>query len=118
MGLSEGDCLFCKIAAGTIPAKKLHEDDTTVAFADINPQAPFHALVIPRRHIETLNDASPADEALLGHLFTVARKLAQDAGFAERGYRALMNCNREAGQTVWHIHLHVLAGRPMRWPPG
>ncbi len=112
------DCLFCKIVAGTIPAKKLHEDADTVAFADINPQAPTHFLVVPKKHVPTMNDLAPEDEALVGKLFRVAAKLAADRGIAQSGWRAVMNANRDAGQTVFHIHLHVLGGRAMAWPPG
>ena len=112
------DCLFCGIASKKVPAKVLYEDDRAVAFADINPMAPVHALVVPRQHIRTLDDLEPEHEALVGHLFTVAKKLARDAGVAEGGYRTVMNCNRAAGQSVWHIHLHVLGGRGMHWPPG
>jgi histidine triad (HIT) family protein len=112
------DCLFCKIAAGKIPAKLVHEDDETVAFVDINPQAPTHLLVIPRKHIPTANDLTPADDALLGKLFRVAAKLAADRGIALEGWRAVVNTNRGAGQTVFHLHLHLLGGRTMEWPPG
>jgi len=112
------DCLFCGIAAKRVPAKLLYEDDRAVAFADINPMAPAHALIIPRQHIATINDLQPEHEALVGHLFTVARELARDMGVASGGYRTVMNCNRDAGQSVWHIHLHVLGGRGMHWPPG
>ncbi len=112
------DCLFCKIAAGQIPAKIVHQDDETVAFMDINPQAPTHLLVIPKKHIPTLNDLTPADDALLGRLHRVAAKLAADRGIAAEGWRAVVNTNRGAGQTVFHIHVHVLGGRAMTWPPG
>jgi histidine triad (HIT) family protein len=112
------DCLFCKIAAGKIPAKLVHQDDETVAFVDINPQAPTHLLVIPRKHIPTANDLAPADDALLGRLYRVAAKLAAEKGIAAEGWRAVVNTNRGAGQTVFHLHLHVLGGRAMGWPPG
>ncbi|MFO0594866.1 MAG: histidine triad nucleotide-binding protein [Myxococcaceae bacterium] len=112
------DCLFCRIVAGTIPAKKIHEDATTIGFLDINPQAPHHALFIPRRHLSTLNDATPEDRELLGHLMVVAAKYAREKGLSESGYRVVMNTNRDAGQTVFHVHLHLLAGRTMAWPPG
>ncbi len=105
------DCLFCKIAAGRIPATIVHQDDEVVAFKDINGQAPLHLLIIPRRHIATLNDLSPADDALVGSMFRTAASLAAQHGYAERGYRTVLNCNREAGQTVFHILLHLLAGR-------
>ena len=112
------DCLFCKIAAGQIPASLVHQDDELIAFKDINPQAPLHVLIIPRRHIPTLNDLTPADDALVGAMFRRAAALAAEHGYAERGYRAVFNCNQAAGQTVFHVHLHVLAGRSLSWPPG
>lgn len=112
------DCLFCKIVAGAIPAGLIHQDDELIAFSDINPQAPLHALIVPRRHIPTLNDLGPADDALVGSMFRTAAALAKERGYAERGYRTVFNCNREAGQSVFHIHLHLLAGRAMHWPPG
>ncbi len=112
------DCLFCKIASGQIPAKIVHQDDDTVAFVDINPQAPTHLLVIPRQHVATLNDLTPAHDALMGKLYRTAAKLAKEHGIAESGWRAVMNANRDAGQSVFHIHLHVLGGRHLRWPPG
>lgn len=112
------DCLFCKIRDGVIPAEIIHDDDRCLAFHDIHPQAPLHALVVPRRHIATLNDAGDDDAALLGHLVLVAGKLARAAGVADSGFRTLFNCNRGAGQTVFHIHLHLLGGRSLGWPPG
>lgn len=112
------DCLFCRIIAGEIPGQIVHADEALVAFRDINPQAPLHVLVVPRRHIPTLNDLTPADDALVGSMFRLAAAIAKEHGYAERGYRAVFNCNREAGQSVWHIHLHVLAGRALAWPPG
>ncbi|BDG03726.1 histidine triad nucleotide-binding protein [Anaeromyxobacter oryzae] len=112
------DCLFCKIVKGEIPAKKVHEDADTVAFQDINPQAPTHLLVVPRKHIPTMNDIGEADEALVGKLFRVGARLAEERGIAAPGWRAVMNANRLAGQTVFHLHLHVLGGRAMTWPPG
>ncbi len=99
-----------------MPSKKVHEDDEIVAFEDVNPQAPVHILVIPRKHIATLNDLQSADDATLGRIHRVAAELAQDRDLA--GYRTVMNCNAEAGQTVFHIHLHLIGGRPMQWPPG
>jgi histidine triad (HIT) family protein len=111
------DCLFCKIAAKTIPAEIVHEDDRALAFRDINPQAPFHVLVIPRVHIRTIDDILPEHEGDVGHLFTIASKIAAAEGLSDRGYRAVMNCKGEAGQSVYHIHLHVLGGRPLGWPP-
>ncbi|ACL72163.1 histidine triad (HIT) protein [Thioalkalivibrio sulfidiphilus HL-EbGr7] len=111
-------CIFCKIAAGDIPAEIVYEDDQVLAFRDLNPQAPLHALVIPRKHIATLNDLTAEDEALVGRMYLAARQVAGEAGLATRGYRTVMNCNSEAGQSVYHIHLHVLGGRSMQWPPG
>lgn len=116
--MSEQDCLFCKILSGEIPADIVYESDTAIGFRDINPQAPIHMVVIPRQHIATINDMVPEDEALVGSLFSAARQIAADEGLSEDGYRAVMNCNAAAGQTVFHIHLHVLGGRQMRWPPG
>ena len=112
------DCLFCKIVAGEIPADIVHETDDTLAFRDINPQAPVHILISPRKHIATINDLDNADKAIVGSLFTAARDIAAAEGLAEEGYRVVMNCNEAAGQTVFHIHLHLLGGRRMGWPPG
>jgi histidine triad (HIT) family protein len=112
------DCLFCKVISREIPAQLIHDDPELVAFKDINPQAPLHALIVPRRHIATLNDLQPGDDGLVGSMFRVAAALAKEHGFAERGYRTVFNCNREAGQSVFHIHLHVLGGRALTWPPG
>jgi histidine triad (HIT) family protein len=112
------DCLFCKIVAGEIPGKIVHQDDQLIAFSDINPQAPLHVLIVPRRHIPTLNDLAPDDDAVVGAMFRAAAALAKEHGHAERGYRTVFNTNRDAGQTVFHIHLHLLAGRPLAWPPG
>lgn len=111
------ETIFDKIIDKSIPADILYEDDVALAFKDINPQAPIHFLVIPKKPIATINDITPADEAIVGHLYVVAAKLATDLGFASEGYRAVMNCNEFGGQTVYHIHLHVLAGKPMGWPP-
>jgi histidine triad (HIT) family protein len=112
------DCLFCKMIAGEIKPDVVYEDEAVLAFRDIAPQAPLHALVVPKTHLATLNDLTPANAELVGRLYLTAQKIARDAGLAERGYRTVMNCNAEAGQSVFHLHLHVLAGRPMRWPPG
>ena len=111
-------CLFCRIAAGEIPVSKVYEDADVLAFNDINPQAPLHVLVIPRRHIATTNDIAESDQALVGQLVRRAAAIAADKGYADRGYRTVFNCNAEAGQTVFHIHLHLLAGRALGWPPG
>lgn len=112
------DCLFCRIAAGEIAAELVFKNDAVVAFRDINPQAPTHILVIPRRHIATINDIGENDRELLGEMYLVAAQLARQEGFAEDGYRVTMNCNEGAGQTVFHIHLHLLGGRRFGWPPG
>jgi len=112
------DCVFCRIAAGEIPAQIVHQDQDVVAFSDLNPQAPLHVLVVPRRHLATLNELTPADDALVGAMMRVAAAIAKARGYEERGYRTVFNCNRDAGQTVFHIHLHVLAGRGLSWPPG
>lgn len=112
------DCLFCKIIEKTIPAKIVYEDEQALAFEDINPQAPVHILVIPRKHISTILDLEEEDNNRLGHVFKVVNKIARDKGIAERGFRLVTNCNPESGQTVYHIHFHLLGGRPMHWPPG
>lgn len=112
------DCLFCKIAERKIHAKIIYEDEHTLAFEDINPQAPVHTLIIPKKHISTNLDIKEADNNLVGHLFQIANRIAKDRGIAERGFRLVMNCNHESGQTVFHVHLHILGGRQMRWPPG
>jgi histidine triad (HIT) family protein len=112
------DCLFCRIASGDIPAKLLFQDEAVVAFADITPQAPLHVLIIPRRHIASLNELTPADDDLTGRLVRTAASLAKDHGYGPRGYRTVFNCNADAGQTVFHVHLHLLAGRSLGWPPG
>jgi len=111
-------CLFCRIVAGEIPASKVFEDADVLAFNDINPQAPLHVLVIPKRHVATTSDLTEADEALVGKMVRTAAAIAAQKGYAERGYRTVFNCNAEAGQTVFHIHLHLLAGRNLGWPPG
>ena len=111
-------CLFCKIVAGEIPATKEYEDDEVLAFRDINPAAPHHILVIPKKHIATMNDATAEDQQVLGKMMLVAKDLAAQQGVAESGYRLALNTNAEGGQAVYHIHLHLLAGRQMTWPPG
>ena len=111
------DTIFTKIINREIPADIIYEDDNVLAFNDISPQAPIHFLVIPKKPIATINDIQPEDAALVGQMYLAAAKIAKDKGFAESGYRAVMNCNPDGGQTVYHIHLHVLAGRPMGWPP-
>jgi histidine triad (HIT) family protein len=112
------DCLFCKIVAGQIPGAIVYQDDRLIAFKDINPQAPMHVLIVPRRHIASLNALRPEDDGLVGEMVRRAAALAAEQGYAERGYRTVFNCNADAGQTVFHIHLHVLGGRTLTWPPG
>ena len=107
------DCLFCKIINREIPADIVYEDDTVLAFRDINPQAPIHTLIIPHRHISNLNDANSDHQELLGYMILAATKIAKDNGVDESGYRLVMNCNEHGGQTVFHIHLHILAGRQL-----
>lgn len=108
-------CVFCGIAAGRVPSRIVHQDDTTLAIEDISPRAPFHVLVMPRRHVASLSDA---DAELAGRLVALGAKLAHDAGYRERGYRIVANVGPDGGQSVGHLHLHVLAGRPLSWPPG
>jgi histidine triad (HIT) family protein len=112
------DCIFCKIRDGQIPARVVHKDEHCLALEDINPQAPTHLLVIPLEHIPTVNDLTVSHRELVGHLYLTGAKLARQRGIADSGYRLVMNTLRDAGQTVFHIHLHVLGGRPMEWPPG
>jgi len=112
------ECIFCKIAAKKIPARIIHEDDLAIAFEDINPQAPVHTLIIPKKHISTALDITEADHALIGQLFHAAARIAKDKGIADKGFRLVMNTNADAGQAVFHIHLHLLGGRSMHWPPG
>ena len=112
------DCLFCKIIDGKIPAAIVYQDARVVAFKDINPQAPTHVLVVPRRHIATLNDLTPDDDALIGEVIRRGAAIASGDGHGARGYRTVFNCNADAGQTVFHVHLHVLGGRTFGWPPG
>ncbi len=112
------DCLFCRIAAGEIPSTKVYEDEELFAFRDIHPAAPTHILVIPRKHIARISDAENEDAALLGRLVLRANAIAREEGLLEPGFRYVINCNEGAGQTVFHIHLHILGGRPMTWPPG
>jgi histidine triad (HIT) family protein len=116
--MSDTSCLFCRIIAGEIPSKKVHEDDLAIAFHDISPQAPTHLLIVPKKHIASLNETSQDDQALLGHLTLVASKLAGQLGLAANGYRTVINTGIGAGQSVWHIHLHLLGGRELGWPPG
>ncbi|HHM04902.1 MAG TPA: histidine triad nucleotide-binding protein [Gammaproteobacteria bacterium] len=112
------DCLFCKMVAGEIKPDVVYEDDDVLAFKDINPQAPVHVLVVPKQHIATLNDLKLEHGPLVGRLYLAAKRVAEEQGIATEGYRTLINCNEAAGQTVFHLHLHVLGGRRMGWPPG
>lgn len=112
------DCLFCKIAADEVPAEKVHDDGELFAIKDINPAAPVHLLLIPHSHIETIADLDSSNAGIIGKVYLTARKIAEGEGFAHDGYRVVANCNRDGGQTVYHIHFHLLAGRPMSWPPG
>jgi histidine triad (HIT) family protein len=112
------DCPFCKMVSGEIAPDKVYEDEHVLAFRDINPQAPLHVLVIPKQHVQTLNDLDEAHQPLVGKMVHAAAIVAAQEGFAESGYRTIMNCNADGGQTVFHIHLHLLAGRRMGWPPG
>ena len=112
------ECLFCKMIKGEIKPETVYEDDDVLAFKDINPQAPVHVLIVPKQHIPTINDLEPGTAAITGKLLLAAKTVAQDYGIARSGYRAVMNCNADAGQTVFHLHMHVLGGRYLRWPPG
>ncbi|SEA67830.1 histidine triad (HIT) family protein [Desulfuromusa kysingii] len=112
------DCLFCKIIAGEIPATVIYEDTLLLVFRDINPQAPHHFLIVPKKHIATTLDLTAEDNELVGHVYQIAGKIARDSGFAADGFRVVNNCNDAGGQTVGHIHFHLLGGRNMTWPPG
>ncbi len=116
--MTDQDCLFCKILDGDIPADIIYESDLAIAFRDVNPQAPVHVLIIPRNHIATINDLDTDDAAMVGGLFMAAKEIARDEGLADDGYRVVMNCNAAAGQSVFHLHLHLLGGRSLAWPPG
>lgn len=116
--MANNDCLFCRILDGTVPSTRVYEDALCYAFDDINPQAPTHVQIIPRKHVATLNELLAEDEPMVGHLVTVAARIARERGIAESGYRSVLNCNRGAGQSVFHIHLHLLGGRSLGWPPG
>jgi histidine triad (HIT) family protein len=116
--MGAADCLFCKILDGNIPADIVYESDGAIAFRDINPQAPTHVLIIPRKHIATINDLDHEDDSVVGGLYLAAQAIARQEGLTEDGYRVVMNCGEGAGQSVFHIHLHLLGGRPMHWPPG
>ena len=112
------DCLFCKIIQGDIPSKKVYEDDLVYGFEDLTPQAPHHILFIPKLHISTINDVTADNASHIGALFHAVKQYAKQIGVDEPGYRTVMNCNADAGQTVYHVHLHFLAGRTLTWPPG
>ena len=112
------DCLFCKIVAGDIPSTKVYEDDKVYAFNDIEPQAPIHIIIVPKVHISSSNELTDDNAEVIGHIFTVAAKIAKEKGFAEKGWRIVNNCGEDGGQTVGHIHFHLLAGRNLGWPPG
>lgn len=116
--MQDPNCLFCRIARHEIAARIVHEDDGLVAFRDINPQAPTHILIVPRDHIASLNQMEPKHREVVGDMHLLAQALARTEGIAEDGWRVVINCGRGAGQTVWHIHLHLLGGRPLSWPPG
>ena len=116
--MTETSCIFCRIVAGELPAVLVHQDREVVAFRDIDPRAPVHILVVPRQHIASIANMGDADGSIIGRLFVVARTVAADAGLAESGYRLVINSGPDAGQTVDHVHLHVLGGRPLKWPPG
>ena len=112
------ECLFCKMVSGVIPCDKVHENENVLAFRDIDPKAPTHILIIPKKHITTLNEINKSDQDLLGELLLTAKKIAKDEGINTSGYRTVFNCNSDGGQTIFHIHMHLLGGRPMAWPPG
>ena len=116
--MSRMSCLFCKIVAGEIPARRVLEDDHMVAFHDLDPKAPVHVLVIPRRHVESVGSAEPGDAELLGRLLLACRQVAEATGVASGGFRVVLNTNADAGQSVPHLHAHVLGGRSLAWPPG
>ena len=112
------DCLFCKIIAGDIPSAKVYEDDKVYAFRDIGPQAPVHVLIVPKEHIASANELTEENASIVGHIFAVAAKIAKDEGIADGGYRIVNNCGQDGGQTVGHLHFHMLGGRSLAWPPG
>jgi histidine triad (HIT) family protein len=116
--MGDKDCIFCRIAAGEIPSEKIYEDDVCLAFNDLSPQAPVHILIIPRKHIDSLDKADEQQKTTLGHLLITAANIARDKGFASDGYRVVINTNADGGQTVFHLHVHLLAGRPFIFPPG
>lgn len=112
------DCIFCKIIKGEIPCEKVYEDDKIISFKDISPEAPIHVLIIPKKHIASINDLKEEDENLIGHIYVVAGEIAKQLGVSDSGYRVVSNCGENGGQTVNHIHFHFLGGRKLTWPPG
>ena len=112
------ECIFCNILKGKIPSKQVYRDENYYAFEDINPQAPVHILVVPVKHIPTVNDLTETDKDLMSEMFLLAKKIAKEKGIAESGYRLVLNCQKDAGQVIYHIHLHIMGGRAMKWPPG
>ena len=116
--MSDGNCIFCKIIAKQMPSRNVYEDDLSIAFHDVNPQAPTHILIVPKKHIPEIHSMAASDKELIGHLFLVARKIADEMGLDKNGYRMVINNGAGAGQTVFHIHLHILSGRRFMWPPG
>jgi histidine triad (HIT) family protein len=117
-GIKMTSCIFCKIVNKEISSKIIYEDEKVLAFEDIAPQSPVHILIIPKKHYSTILDVEETNAELIGHVFMIAKKIAKQKGFAEKGFRIVMNCNTEGGQTVYHLHFHILAGRQMQWPPG
>jgi histidine triad (HIT) family protein len=116
--MAENDCLFCQIVSGAIPSQRIYEDEVACAFLDVNPQAPKHVLIVPREHMDSLNDAAQGDEKLLGRLIRLASKIANQLDIAESGFRTVINTGPDGGQSVSHLHVHILGGRSMTWPPG
>ncbi|MGL4761739.1 MAG: histidine triad nucleotide-binding protein [Sarcina sp.] len=112
------DCIFCKIALGEIPSKKIYEDDKVVAFHDIQPEAPVHFLVIPKKHIQSVNELNEENSSVIAHVFVTINKIVKELNIAESGYRVVTNCGKDGGQTVGHLHFHVMAGRELTWPAG
>ncbi|SKA75616.1 histidine triad (HIT) family protein [Clostridium sp. USBA 49] len=112
------NCIFCNIVEGKIPSDKVYEDDKVFCFKDINPEAPIHLIIIPKKHISSINDIKNTDEELIGHIFFIAKKIAKELNIDENGYRIVTNCGKDAGQTVPHVHFHLLGGRSLNWPPG
>ncbi|MCM0648828.1 histidine triad nucleotide-binding protein [Clostridium swellfunianum] len=112
------NCIFCSIIQGKIPSQKVYEDDQIFAFKDINPEAPVHVLIIPKKHIASINELDEDNSQVIGHIYGAAKKIAKELGIAESGYRVVANCGSDAGQTVFHIHFHLLGGRSLNWPPG